>query len=48
VSFDIPRGPTILFSPQFGLNDNSARVLYRFSVSYEVQQVWNMFRRKNQ
>jgi hypothetical protein len=48
VSFDIPRGPTILFSPQFGLNDNSAHVLYRFSVSYEVQQVWNMFRRKNQ
>jgi len=47
VSFDIPRGPTILFSPQFGLNDNSAHVLYRFSVSYEVQQVWNMFRRKN-
>src|SRR5271170_2355404 len=47
VSFDIPRGPTILFSPQFGLNDNSAHLLYRFSVSYEVQQVWNMFRRKN-
>jgi hypothetical protein len=48
VSFDIPRGPTVLFSPQFGLNDNSAHVLYRFSVSYEVQQVWNMFRRKNE
>src|SRR5580698_426992 len=47
VSFDIPRGPTVLFSPQFGLNDNSAHVLYRFSVSYEVQQVWNMLRRKN-
>jgi hypothetical protein len=47
VSFDILRGPTILFSPQFGLNDNSAKVLFRFSVSYEVQQVWNMFRRKN-
>lgn len=47
VSFGIPRGPTILFSPQFGLNDNSAHVLYRFSVSYEVQQVWNMFRRRN-
>jgi hypothetical protein len=47
MSFGIPQGPTILFSPQFGLNDNSAHVLYRFSVSYEVQQVWNMFRRKN-
>jgi len=30
------------------LNDNSAHVLFRFSVSYEVQQVWNMFRRKNE
>jgi hypothetical protein len=49
VSFDLPRGgPTIFFSPQFGLNDNSARVLYRFGVSYEIQQVANIFRRKNQ
>jgi len=49
VSFDLPRGgPTIFFSPQFGLNDNSARVLYRFGVSYEVQQIGNIFRRKGQ
>ena len=49
VSFDLPRGgPTIFFSPQFGLNHNSARVLYRFGVSYEIQQVANIFRRKNQ
>ena len=47
VSFGIPKGPTILFSPQFGLNDNSAKVLFRFSVSYEIQQAWNMFKRKN-
>jgi hypothetical protein len=37
---DLPsRGPSITFSPQFGLNDNSAGVLWRFKVSYEVQQV---------
>ena len=49
VSFDLPRGgPTIFFSPQFGLNDNSARVLYRFGISYEIQQIGNLFRRKGQ
>jgi hypothetical protein len=47
VSFGIPKGPTIFFSPQFGLNNNSAPVLWRFSVSYEVQQIWNVFKRKN-
>jgi hypothetical protein len=49
VSFDTPRnGPTIFFSPQFGLNDNSARVLYRFGISYEIQQIGSLFHRKNQ
>ncbi len=48
VSFDTPRnGPTIFFSPQFGLNDNSARVLYRFGISYEIQQIGSLFHRKN-
>jgi hypothetical protein len=46
VSFNIPKGPTLFFSPQFGLNANSVPVLYRFSVSYEVQQIGNLFRRK--
>jgi hypothetical protein len=46
VAFSIPRGPTITFSPSFGLNDNSARVLYRFKVAYEIQQVFNHFRRR--
>ncbi len=42
---DIPsRGPSISFSPQFGLNSNSAGVLWRFAVSYEVQQVSELFR----
>jgi hypothetical protein len=41
VSFAIPRGPAIMFSPQFGLNANSVGVLYRFSISYEVQQLFH-------
>jgi len=40
VSFDIPKGPTITFSPSFGLNANSVGVLYRFKVSYEIQQIF--------
>ncbi len=46
VQFNIPKGPTLFFSPQFGLNANSVPVLYRFSVSYEVQQIGNWFKRK--
>jgi hypothetical protein len=42
------RYPSIAFSPQFGLNNNSAGVLWRFKVSYEVQQLGNLFRRKAQ
>ena len=45
VAFNIPRGPTVSFSPNFGLNDNSVGVLYRFSVSYEIQQVSGLFHR---
>ncbi|HEY0703418.1 MAG TPA: hypothetical protein VGD60_11670 [Candidatus Acidoferrales bacterium] len=48
VSFGTPRnGPTIFFSPQFGLNDNSAGVLYRFGVSYEIQQIGSIFHRNS-
>lgn len=41
LSLDIPKGPTITFSPDFGLNANSARVFYRFKVSYELQQIFH-------
>jgi hypothetical protein len=41
VSFDIPKGPTVTFEPSFGLNANSVGVLYRFKVSYEVQQIFS-------
>jgi hypothetical protein len=45
VAFSVPGGPTFAFSPNFGLNDNSLAVLYRFSVSYEVQQIFGRFHR---
>ncbi len=41
-----PNGLTYKFSPEFGLDDNSAGVLWRFGVSYEIQQVRDWFRRK--
>lgn len=44
VNFNLPHGPTLGFSPQFGLNDNSAGVLWRFNVSYEIQQFRDLFR----
>ncbi len=45
VALNTPRGLTYKFSPEFGLNDNSARVLWRFGVSYEIQQFRDLFRR---
>jgi hypothetical protein len=45
VGFNIPRGPTLTFSPNFGLNQNSARVLFRFSVAYEFEQIFGHFHR---
>jgi hypothetical protein len=47
VGFRTPSGMTYSFSPQWGLNDNSIGVLYRFKVSYEVQQLRDLFRRKD-
>jgi len=40
-----PKGVTVGFSPQFGLNNYSIPVLFRFSVSYEIEQVIDRFRR---
>jgi hypothetical protein len=45
VAFNIPRGPTLSFAPNFGLNANSVGVIYRFKVSYEFQQIFGRFRR---
>src|SRR5271165_3069640 len=48
VSWTAPNGMTVAFSPQFGLNGYSIPVLYRFSVSYEIQQFLSHFRRSGQ
>jgi hypothetical protein len=45
IGFNIPHGPTLGFAPNFGLNDNSVGVIYRFKMSYEFQQIGNWFRR---
>jgi hypothetical protein len=45
LAFNIPRGPTVSFSPSFGLSDNSVGVIYRIKVSYELQQISSWFRR---
>jgi hypothetical protein len=45
VELNTPSGLTYKFSPEFGLNDNSAGVLWRFGVSYEISQFRDLFRR---
>ena len=46
VVFNLPHGPTLGFSPQFGLSSNSAGVLWRVTASYEIQQFRDLFRSK--
>ena len=48
VNWTAPNGMTVAFSPQFGLNGYSIPVLYRFSVSYEIQQFFSRFHRSEQ
>jgi hypothetical protein len=38
VTWNIPRGPSVSLSPTFGLNHNSAGFLFRFKVTYEIDQ----------
>lgn len=45
LALSAPDGFTYKFSPEFGLNDNAAGLLWRFGVSYEIQQVRDWFRR---
>jgi hypothetical protein len=45
LNWSAPNGMTLAFSPQFGLNGYSIPVLYRFSVSYEIQQFFSHFHR---
>jgi hypothetical protein len=44
VSWNIPRGPSFRFSPNFGLNHNSSGFLFRFMVSYEFDQFLSSLR----
>ena len=40
LNWTAPNGTTISFSPQFGLNDHSIPRLYRFGISYEINQLF--------
>jgi hypothetical protein len=46
LQFNIPKGPSIGFESNFGLNANSVGVLWRFKVSYEVEQIFGRLWRK--
>lgn len=46
LAFNTPKNVTLKFSPEFGLDDNAAGVLWRFGASYEIQQFRDWFRRK--
>jgi hypothetical protein len=46
INWTAPNGTTFSFSPQFGLNDYSIPRLYRFGVSYEIEQFLGIFRRE--
>ncbi|HTB96331.1 MAG TPA: hypothetical protein VK716_04945 [Terracidiphilus sp.] len=43
IAMNTPKGITFKFSPEFGLNDNSAAVLWRFGASFEIQQFRDLF-----
>jgi hypothetical protein len=45
VAYTTPHNLTFLAGPEFGLNANSATVLWRLKVSYEVNQFRDWFRR---
>ncbi|PYX50656.1 MAG: hypothetical protein DMG79_05235, partial [Acidobacteria bacterium] len=44
LTWNIPRGPTLRLSPNFGLNGNSNGFLFRFMLSYEIEQVFSKIR----
>jgi hypothetical protein len=44
VTWNIPRGPTVRLSPNFGLNSNSNGFLFRFMLSYEIEQALSRIR----
>ncbi len=46
INWEAPNGMTLSFSPQFGLNDYSVPCLYRFGISYEIDQLFSRFHRE--
>ena len=47
INWTAPNGTTLSFSPQFGLNDYSIPRLFRFGVSYEIEQFLGIFHRES-
>ena len=45
LNWNAPAGMTIGVSPQFGLNSYSVPLLFRFSIQYEIEQVFSHLRR---
>jgi hypothetical protein len=45
VAYSAPRNVTVIFGPEFGLNANSAGVLWRMKLAYEVNQFRDLIRR---
>ena len=45
IALNMPSDLSLKFSPEFGLDDNAAGVLWRFGASYEIQQFRDWFRR---
>jgi hypothetical protein len=45
LTWDIPRGPTLRVSPNFGLNSNSNGFMFRVMVSYEIPQFFSKLRK---
>lgn len=43
INWTAPNGMTIGMSPQFGLNNYSVPLLFRFSIQYEIEQVFSRF-----
>jgi hypothetical protein len=47
VQFNVPKGPSIGCEPSFVLNASRVGLLWRFRVSYEVEQIFSHFRRSS-
>ncbi len=47
LAWQLPSGAQLMVSPAFGLNGNSHNVLVRFKISYEMEQIGRLFRRRS-